>query len=197
MNHAPSQFDRRIDPRCDLAPLPPLAAMQAWLARAVIGLNLCPFAKAAQRSGGIRWVESTARDEESLLADLVAELHLLSHTPATQIETTLLVHPHALTDFVAYNDFLDIADAALEQLGLASTIQIASFHPQYRFAGSRQDDISNATNRAPYPALHLLRETSIDAAVASFPDAAAIYGRNITTLRRLGWPGWLALWGVR
>ena len=171
--------------------------MQAWLARAVIGLNLCPFANAAQRSGGIRWVESTARDEESLLADLVAELHLLSHTPATQIETTLLVHPHALTDFVAYNDFLDIADAALEQLGLASTIQIASFHPQYRFAGSRQDDISNATNRAPYPALHLLRETSIDAAVASLPDAAAIYGRNIATLRRLGWPGWLALWGVR
>ena len=186
-----------IDARSDLATLPPLAAMQAWAERAVIGLNLCPFAKAVQRSGGIRWVESAALDEESLLADLVAELHLLSRTPAARIETTLIVHPQVLADFDDYNQFLDIADAALEHLGLAGTIQIASFHPAYRFEGSRGDDITNASNRAPYPALHLLREASVEAAVAAFPDATSIYSRNMKTLRKLGWPGWLALWGVR
>jgi uncharacterized protein len=186
-----------IDPRSDLAALPPLAAMQAWLERAVIGLNLCPFAKAAARGGGIRWVLSDSTDEEALLADLVAELHFLAATPAERVETTLIVHPRALNDFEAYNQFLDVADAALAALGLEGRIQIASFHPGYRFAGAAADDITNCTNRAPYPALHLLRETSVERAVAAFPDAASIVEHNLRTLRRLGWPGWLALWLAR
>ena len=183
-----------LDPRCDLAALPPVAAMQAWLERAVIGLNLCPFAKAVHATGRIRWVESAATDEEALLADLVAELHLLARSDAARIDTTVLVHPKALADFEAYNQFLAIADVALEHLGLEGTIQVASFHPRYRFAGTAEGDITNCTNRAPYPALHLLREASVDAAVAAVPDAKNIYQRNLRTMRRLGWAGWLAVW---
>ena len=174
--------------------MPPIAAVQAWLERAVIGLNLCPFAKAVHVTGRIRWVDSAATDEEALLADLVAELNLLARSDAARIDTTVLVHPKALADFESYNQFLGIADAALEHLGLDGTIQVASFHPQYRFAGTAGDDITNCTNRAPYPALHLLREASIDAAVNAFPDSATIYRRNQRTMRRLDWEGWFALW---
>jgi len=186
-----------LDPRCDLATLPPVAAMQAWLERAVIGLNLCPFAKAVHATGRIRWVESAATDEDALLADLVTELHRLARSDAARIDTTVLVHPKALTRFEAYNQFLATADAALKHLGLDGTIQVASFHPQYRFEGTAADDITNCTNRAPYPALHLLRESSVDAAVAAFPDAGSIYRRNLRTMRRLDWAGWLALWTTR
>ena len=174
--------------------MPPITAMQAWLERAVIGLNLCPFAKAVHVTGRIRWVNSAATDEEALLADLVAELNLLARSDAARIDTTVLVHPKALADFESYNQFLGIADAALEHLGLDGTIQVASFHPQYRFAGTAGDDITNCTNRAPYPALHLLREASVDSAVMAFPDAATIYRRNQRTMRRLDWEGWLGLW---
>ena len=164
-----------------------------WLERAVIGLNLCPFAKAVHVKEQIRWVESPAEDPEQLLADLVRELQFLAVADPADVETTLLIHPRALTDFLDYNDFLDVADAAVESLGLAGVLQVASFHPDYQFAGTAPDDAENLSNRSPYPTLHLLREDSIDAAVTAFPEAATIYERNIETLRRLGLQGWQRL----
>ena len=161
-----------------------------WLERAVIGLNLCPFAKAVHVKEQIRWVESPAEDPGQLLEDLVRELRFLAAADPASVETTLLIHPRVLTDFLDYNDFLDVADAAVESLGLAGVLQVASFHPDYQFAGTEPDDAENLSNRSPYPTLHLLREASIDAAVAAFPEAASIYERNIETLRRLGVQGW-------
>ena len=161
-----------------------------WLERAVIGLNLCPFAKAVHVKEQIRWVESAAEDPEQLLEDLVRELQFLAAADPAIVETTLLIHPRVLADFLDYNDFLDLADAAVESLGLAGVLQVASFHPDYQFAGTAPDDAENLSNRSPYPTLHLLREASIDAAVAAFPEAASIYERNIETLHRLGLRGW-------
>lgn len=170
-----------------------LAETRAWVDRAVIGLNLCPFAKAPQVKGQVRYVLSRAVDASELLTDLVAELHRLAEAPAERIETTLLVHPDALNDFDDYNDFLDVADAALAELELEGVLQVASFHPAYRFADSEPDDLANATNRSPYPTLHLLREDSIDRAVAAFPEAEAIFEANIETMEALGAKGWAQL----
>lgn len=170
-----------------------VAETRAWVERAVIGLNLCPFAKAPQVKGLVRYVASKATDAEALLGDLVDELGRLAGTPPERIETTLLIHPRALTDFTAFNDFLDVADSALAALGLDGVLQVASFHPDYRFAGTAADDLGNATNRSPYPTLHLLREASVDRAVAAFPEAEAIIEANIETLRRLGPQGWSEL----
>ena len=167
---------------------------QTWLEKAVIGLNLCPFAKAVHLKQQIRWVASLARDETALRLALLRELEMLRDTPPEHIDTTLLIHPCVLGHFDDYNQFLDTADAALRQLGLQGVIQIASFHPDYRFAGGEADDIDNFSNRSPFPTLHLLRESSIDKAVEAFPDAADIYERNIETLRRLGHAGWKQLW---
>lgn len=164
-----------------------------WLRAAVIGMNLCPFAKAVHARGQIRWVVSDARDEDGLLQDLVRELRALVDADPKHVDTTLLIHPQALTDFEDYNQFLDVADAALQALELDGVLQIASFHPQYRFEGSDADHIANATNRSPFPTLHLLREASIERAVAATPDAADIYERNIATLERLGAAGWARL----
>jgi hypothetical protein len=170
-----------------------LAATRAWLERAVIGLNLCPFAKAVHVKDQLRYVVSTATSPEALLEQLESELRFLAAADPEQVEMTLLVHPQVLQDFIDYNDFLDVADAAVERLDLGGELQIASFHPDYQFAGTDPDDISNFSNRSPYPTLHLLRESSIDAAVAAFPDAADIYERNIETLERLGPRGWAQL----
>lgn len=174
----------------------PIDATRVWLERAVIGLNLCPFAKAVHLKGQIRWVESTARDADALLQDLVRELRHLADADPEAVDTTLLVHPQVLKDFADYNDFLDLADAALQALGLDGTLQVASFHPQYRFDGTDEDDVEKCSNRSPHPTLHLLREASIERAVAAFPDAEAIWGRNVETLRRLGPEGWRALFAA-
>ncbi len=171
-----------------------VAATRVWLEKAVIGLNLCPFAKSVHAGKRVRFRVSAARDTEVLLADLAAELQALQAADPQQVETTLLIHPHVLADFLDYNDFLDLADAAIDALGLADEIQIASFHPHYQFADTAADDIGNFTNRSPYPMLHLLRQASIDRAVQGFPDAAAIYDTNIATMRRLGHEGWRRLW---
>ncbi len=170
-----------------------VAETRAWVERAVIGLNLCPFAKAPQSKGRIRYALSEARDDETLLAALIEEIERLAEAPAERIETTLLIHPHVLVDFLAYNDFLGIAEDAVAELGLEGVIQVASFHPQYCFADAAADDPGNATNRSPYPTLHLLREASIEAAVAAFPEPEAIYEANIATMDRLGLTGWAAL----
>lgn len=180
-----------IEPLSDEAVV---AATRDWLEKAVIGLNLCPFARAVHAKRQIRFVVSHARDEESLLEDLLHELQLLAAADPADIDTTLLVHPRVLGDFLDYNDFLDIADAAVEELGLDGVLQVASFHPRYQFADSDPDDMGNFSNRSPYPTLHLLREDSVDKAVAAFPEADRIYEANIETLRRLGSAGWKKLW---
>ena len=166
---------------------------QIWLTRAVIGLNLCPFAKAVQVKGQIRTVVSAAVSVEALIENLMIELNHLAASDKELIDTTLIIHPHVLNDFLDYNDFLDIADATVDELGLAGEIQIASFHPQYQFADTEPDDITNYTNRSPYPTLHLLREASVEKAVAAFPDAAAIFEKNKETLEKLGRHGWREL----
>ena len=166
------------------------ADVRRWLERAVIGLNLCPFAKAVYVKDQVRIVVSDASTERALLEELGEELALLRDTPADEIDTTLLVHPQVLGDFLDYNDFLGDADALVEAMDLDGVLQVASFHPQYQFAGSEPDDADNLTNRAPYPILHLLREASIDRAVAAYPDPDAIIERNIATVRELGFAGW-------
>lgn len=170
-----------------------LAETRAWLERAVIGLNLCPFAGAVHASGRIRWVVSSARDSDALLAELCDELDALAAADPARTDTTLLIHPWVLRDFDAYVDFLAVAETAVEQLGHAGVLQVASFHPHYCFADAQPQDISNATNRSPWPMLHLLREASIEKALATFPDPDAIYQANIETLRRLGDTGWASL----
>ncbi|HEX9392215.1 MAG TPA: DUF1415 domain-containing protein [Usitatibacteraceae bacterium] len=167
-----------------------IAATRLWLERAVIGLNLCPFAKAVHIKGQIRYVVSAAATPEALVADLIAELEFLDSVDAEKTDTTLLIHPQVLNDFLDYNDFLEVADAVVEELELDGEIQVASFHPDYQFEGTTADDISNYSNRSPYPTLHLLREASVERAVAAFPEAADIFGKNIETLERLGHAGW-------
>jgi hypothetical protein len=175
------------------ADIDPIAATRRWLERAVIGLNLCPFAKAVHAKGQVRYVLSDADTPQALLEELGEELLRLRDTPAEAVDTTLLVHPRVLVDFLDYNDFLDDADALVEALGLDGVLQVASFHPDYRFAGTEPGDIGNFSNRAPYPTLHLLREDSVERAVAAFPDPDAIVERNIQTLRQLGADGWRRL----
>ena len=171
----------------------PIADTRRWLERAVIWLNLCPFAKAVYVKQQVRFVLSDATTPEALLEQLAEELLLLRDTPPERIDTTLIVHPQVLDDFLDYNDFLDNADAAVEALDLQGVLQVASFHPQYQFAGAAPDDVSNYTNRSPWPTLHLLREDSVERAVAAYPDPDVIVERNIATLDTLGVEGWKRL----
>jgi hypothetical protein len=166
---------------------------RVWLERAVIGLNLCPFAKSVHVKGQIHYVVSAARTAEELLQDLVAELNALAEHDASERDTTLLIAPECLADFLDFNDFLALADQALVDLDLDGVLQIANLHPDYQFAGTRADDITNYTNRSPYPTLHLLREDSIDRAVDAFPEAETIFEKNMETMVRLGTEGWDAL----
>jgi hypothetical protein len=180
-------------------PLPPefqdtvIAATRHWLTEAVIGLNLCPFAKAVHVKGQIRYAVSGAVDLHAVLTDLEAELQTLIAADPQAVDTTLLILPRALGDFADFNDCLFFADRLIKQLRLEGIVQIASFHPAYQFEGSEPDDIENYTNRAPYPILHLLREDSIERAVQAVPDAEDIYERNQATLRRIGLAGWNAV----
>lgn len=170
-----------------------VALTQSWLVHAVIGLNLCPFAKSVHIKNQIAFQVSAAVDAESLLNDLLTALHTFKEADPELMDTILLIHPSALQDFFEFNDFLVLADAVLASLGLAGVFQIASFHPDYQFADTDADDISNCTNRAPYPMLHLLREASLDKATAAVPDADEIVERNIATLKQLGAEGWQQL----
>jgi hypothetical protein len=183
-----------------LKPTPPdvavdlIAATKTWLERAVIGLNLCPFAKAVHVKQQIRYAVTAAQTADELLAELEHELQLLADTDPAILDTTLLIHPQVMGEFLDFHFFLAEANAAIRNLGFDGVFQIASLHPQYEFAGSEADDIDNYSNRSPYPTLHLLREASIDRAVAAFPDAADIFERNIETLQSLGHEGWRRLW---
>lgn len=166
---------------------------RVWLERAVIGLNLCPFAKSVHVKGQVHYVVSRAETPQAFLQDLIVELNALNDSDPVVRDTTLLIAPDCLADFLDFNDFLAEADQALVDLDLDGVLQIANLHPDYQFAGTRADDITNFTNRSPYPTLHLLREDSIDRAVDAFPDAESIFERNMETMERIGTAGWAAL----
>ena len=171
-----------------------IADTRRWLERAVIGLNLCPFAKAVHVKQQVHYAVDLAPDDNAgLIEALLAEAAALVAMPASERDTTLLIAPHALGDFLDFNDFTARAERRMKKAGFEGTLQLASFHPRFQFAGSNANEIANATNRAPYPTLHLLREESIDRAVEACPDADAIFGRNIETQEALGADGWKAL----
>jgi hypothetical protein len=170
-----------------------VADTRRWLERAVIGLNLCPFAKAVHVKGQIHYATYLPAEHDDLLDGLLAEARQLVALDAAERDTTLLIAPNALADFLDFNDFTARAERRLAKAGFDGVLQLASFHPQFQFGGTEPDDIGNATNRAPYPTLHLLREESVDRAVEAFPDAEEIFGRNIDTLEALGPEGWAAL----
>jgi len=165
-----------------------------WIEKAVIGLNLCPFARSVYVKNQVRIVVSRARHVDAFLDELDRELDLLANTPAEEIDTTLLVHPALFPDFFVFNDFLNVVDEVVAEHDLEGVIQVASFHPAFQFEGVEADDISNFTNRAPYPTLHLLREDSVERAVASDGgNADEIVERNIRNLEALGRQGWVDL----
>lgn len=170
-----------------------IAATREWIEKAVIGLNLCPFAKSVYVKNQVRIVVSSARHIDGFLEDLDRELDHLAEVDPEVTDTTLLIHPTLFPDFLDFNDVHQIADEAVAEHELEGVIQIASFHPDYQFEGTEPDDITNYTNRAPFPTLHLIREESLDRAVEAFPEAEMIYERNMETLRKLGLAGWLAL----
>lgn len=163
-----------------------IAATRACLETDVIGPDLCPFAREVHVSNRIRYVVSGAQTDQMLRADLIDELLHLKSLDSSQTDTTLLVHPHVLGDFPDYNDFLDVADDTIRDLGRVGEFQIASFHPRYQFAETKPDDVTNRTHRSPCPTLHPLRDASVESALANYPDADKISERNIETLRRLG-----------
>ncbi len=170
-----------------------IARTRRWLEKAVIGLNLCPFARAVYLRDRVRWVVSHARHLDDLLEQLDRELQHLANTPAEQLETTLIIHPTLFPDFLDFNDFMALAEAAPADQNLEGVIQLASFHPQFQFEGTEPDDLSNCTNRSPYPTLHLLREDSVEKAVSTLEDPDVIFEENIRTLQKLGLQGWRAL----
>jgi hypothetical protein len=163
-----------------------IAQTRCWIERVVMQYNLCPFAHKPVQGGQVRYRVSEAKDPEALVQELIDELETLRASDAQQVETTVLIHPYVLEDFLDYNDFLDVVDQLLEQGGYADDFQVASLHPDYQFADTGPDDAENYTNRSPYPVLHLLREASVDRVLEKYPDPDAIPGRNIETMNRLG-----------
>jgi len=169
------------------------ADTRRWIERAVIGLNLCPFAKAVHVRGQVGYAVYADDDEAGLIEALLQEARALLALPAAERDTSLLIAPNMLADFLDFNDFTGRAERRLARAGFDGILQLASFHPRFQFAGSDDDDIANATNRAPHPTLHLLREDSVSRAVDAFPQAESIFERNIETLEALGAAGWSAL----
>jgi hypothetical protein len=165
-----------------------------WLENSVIGLDLCPFAAGPYRDHRVHFCVTEERTAAGLLESLCSELMELQASDPMDRETTLLIHPWVLNDFEEYNRYLDVCDAAVQELGLEGELQVASFHPDYQFANTQREDMGNFTNRSPYPMLHLLREASVERAIAAVGDTAEIYERNIRTLRELGHSGWQRLW---
>jgi hypothetical protein len=170
-----------------------IALTRAWLEEAVLGLNLCPFAESVHRNNQIAYYVSRADNEATLMEDLILAIDALLSSDPAKIDTAFLIHPFALNQFEEYNEFIGWTMSFLEESSLEAVLQIASFHPEYRFAGTPADDITNCTNRSPLPMLHLLRESSVDAALTALPQAAQLVEKNLDTLRNLGAAGWNAL----
>jgi hypothetical protein len=170
-----------------------IAAMRLWLEKAVIGLNLCPFAKAVYVKNQVRFVVSKARHVDAFLEELDRELEFLAEADPQEVDTTLLIHPTLFPDFLDFNEVVGIAEEAVAEHELEGILQVASFHPAFQFEDTAPEAVGNYTNRAPFPTLHLIREESLARAVAAYPDAEDIYLRNIETLEKLGLEGWQAL----
>jgi hypothetical protein len=179
-----------LPPADTLTEIQIITLTSAWVEHVVIGLNLCPFAKPVHTKGQIYYLLSHARDETALAADLRRSLQNLIAASPDKMDTCLLIHPWVLSDFFDYNNFLDTADEILDASDLIGVLQIASFHPNYQFAGTTEDDVTNYTNRSPFPMLHLLREESLDKATDALPDANVIVNRNLETMTTLGQEGW-------
>ncbi len=171
-----------------------IAETRRWLEQAVIGLNLCPFAKAVHVKAQIAWRVSLATEPAELAQELQRALRELAASDPEQVDTLLLIHPQVLTDFEQYNEFLDVVDAIVAAENLEGVLQVASFHPDYQFAGTRRDERGNYTNRSPYPMLHLLREDSVSRAVDSLPDPDEVYRRNVRLLQKLSDQEFRAIW---
>jgi hypothetical protein len=183
-------FTRALNPYADQHEADDIELMaRRWVEKVVIGLNLCPFAKVVHAKKQIRYVVTKAVQPDDLLAELERQVGVLINADPLKLSTILLIHPLAMLDFLDYHFFVVEADAALRRLEVQGILQIAGFHPDYCFAGSEPDDIANYTNRSPHPMLHLLRESSVEQAVAAFPDAADIFENNIETLRSIGIDG--------
>lgn len=161
-----------------------IRATRKWVEEVVVGYNLCPFARRELVKNRVRFVVTEASTDEALLQVLQEELLRLRDEP--EVETTLLIHPGVLQDFGAYNEFLDVVDGLVVYLDLEGEFQVASFHPDYQFAGTEPEAAENYTNRSPYPMLHLLRESSLASAIDAYPDVDGIPGRNIDLMNRLG-----------
>ncbi|MDP5171657.1 MAG: DUF1415 domain-containing protein [Bacteroidia bacterium] len=157
-----------------------------WVEQFVIGLGLCPFASAPMRAGLVHINVSEATTLEALVADLVREVEQLVARSRGERETTLLVTPFVLEDFEEFLDFLSEMEALWEEANLDGVLQLVSFHPDYRFAGAPDNDPANATNRSPFPMLHLLREDSVTEVLETHPDPDGIPERNVRLLRRMG-----------
>ena len=157
-----------------------------WVNGFVIRLNLCPFAKKVFDEERIRYVVLESSEIKDLTKKLLDELYFLSKTEAEKIETTLIIFPNLLTDFESFNEYLAVADEILLEMSLIGDIQIASFHPQYQFAGTTKDAAENYTNRSPYPMLHLLREVSIENALKKVPKPENIPMENIKKMNEIG-----------
>ena len=182
-----------LPPSSSLPDAEVLAGTVLWLEKAVIGLNLCPFAKGVHVKGQIHYAICHSTEPADLLDALASELADLHAMDPQQRDTTLLIAPQCMPEFWEFNDFQTRANKVLRKLGLEGVVQIANFHPEFQFAGTEPDDIGNYTNRAPFPILHLIREDSIARAVEAFPNAEMIFEKNIETLRALGTEGWKAL----
>ncbi len=161
-----------------------IASTHCWVSSVVVDLNLCPFARRVLVKELIQFKVTSAGTEEALLMALQDELTFLFGNE--NVETTLLIHPNVLQDFMDYNQFLDIADELLVSMSLDGVFQIASFHPHYQFGGTEVEDAENYSNRSPYPMLHILREASVSAALESYPDPEKIPENNISQLNQLG-----------
>lgn len=170
-----------------------VALTRLWIEKAVIGLNFCPFARSVYVNEQVRYVVSDARHLDALLEELDRELRFLAAADPARVDTTLLIHPTLFPEFMDFNEFMMLAEEAVVENELEGVLQVASFHPRYQFADSAEEAIANYTNRAPFPTLHLIREASLERALAAFPDPDSIYRRNIETLNTLGLAGWLAL----
>jgi hypothetical protein len=163
---------------------------QHWLLQAVVGLNLCPFAKSVVVKNLVRYRVTDSSDPQVVLQLLREELQYLAQVSDEQVDTTLLIAPNLYPEFMDFNQFLAECDEVLAETGLEGVLQVADFHPHYQFGGTLEEDVDNCTNRSPYPTLHLIRESSIDRAVAAYPDAAEIFERNIELLQKMGRQGW-------
>lgn len=159
---------------------------RCWLENWVIQLNLCPFARYPYELNRVGVVTTEAPGSDDIFGFVLAELERLYTTPVKELETTLVVVENGLLSFDDYLDFLDLLERVLPETGLEGIIQIASFHPDYLFAGSDDHDPANYTNRSPYPMFHLIREASLEKALSDYPEPENIPQRNIRLLREMG-----------